>query len=98
MRTDDICTDNLIRRCIAEAFDGQEREFRQAYDQALRVQDKEVREANPHASDDDLRELITDAMNGVMLQWLGEYPCCPREERVLAAMAFPYPGVAELLH
>ena len=66
-----------------------EDEFRAAYDQALPCQARELRERNPGAADEALRGHLIEAMDGVMLQWLGEHPCCSGEESTLVCAAFP---------
>lgn len=69
----------LMRRAQAEVFEGKAKEFEEAYGEALATQIVELYEANNGFSTD-LAEELADAMRAVLLQWLGEYPCCPRED------------------
>lgn len=70
---------DLMKRSVVEVFDGDEREFEEAYAQALAQQIADLSEAN-NGFTIDLAEELADAMRGVLLQWLGEHQCCPREE------------------
>ena len=79
----DIETDSsliaLMTKAVTDAFDGDEEEFEKAFAEAMAEQIVELADANDGFSVN-LAEELTDAMRGVLLQWLGEHSCCPRED------------------
>ncbi len=82
---------DLMKRAVDEAFDGDEKEFERAYAEALTQQIIELHQAcNGYPVD--LSEELADAMRGVLLQWIGEYPCFPREDFDLLRSRYPLPS------
>lgn len=69
----------LMNRAVRETFDGDEEEFELAFTQALAQQILELSAVNDGFTLCQAEELA-DAMRGVLLQWLGEHSCCPRED------------------
>ena len=64
----------LMERAQTEVFDTPE-EFEQAFCEALAEQMLELLEVNDGVFPANLAEELSDAMHGVLLQWLGEYKC-----------------------
>jgi hypothetical protein len=69
----------LMERTVKEIYDGNDAEFEDAYAEALAQQIEELALANNGFSFN-LKEELADAMRGVLLQWLGEHTCLPRED------------------
>jgi len=69
----------LMQRTVDEIYGGNNAEFEEAYAEALAAQIEELALANNGFSLN-LKEELADAMRGVLLQWLGEHTCLPRED------------------
>lgn len=69
----------LMQRTVTEIYDGNNAEFEDAYAEALAQQIEELVEVNDGFSFN-LKEELADAMRAVLLQWLGEHTCFPRED------------------
>jgi hypothetical protein len=70
---------NLVQRTVSEIYMGNEHEFEEAFSEALAQQIVELSDVNDGFGVN-LAEELADAMRGVLLQWLGEHTCCPRED------------------
>lgn len=77
----------LMVRTRDEVFGGSDEDFEEAYAQALKQQVFELSQASASFTPDSSEELA-DAMRGVLIQWLGEHPSCPRED-----MEYIYPAL-----
>jgi hypothetical protein len=69
----------LMERTVKEIYNGNNAEFEEAYADALAQQIEDLVLANNGFSFN-LKEELADAMRGVLLQWLDEHTCMPRED------------------
>ncbi len=69
----------LMQRTVDEVYGGNHAEFEEAYADAMAEQVMELASVNESFTYN-LKEELADAMRGVLLQWLGEHTCCPRED------------------
>jgi pyridoxal biosynthesis lyase PdxS len=80
----------LMKQTVTGVFNGDGREFEKALTEAMAEQMVELMEANVNVDFTiDLAETLADAMRGVLLQWLGRHPCCPREDIPFLAAFMP---------
>ena len=68
----------LMQRAQDEIYGGNAKVFEAAYADALAAEIADLSEADDFS--DDLSEELADAMRGVLLQWIGEYPCYPKRD------------------
>ena len=69
----------LMERAQKEIYSGNAAAFDQAYAEALATQIVDLAEAND-CHPGNLATELADAMRGVLVQWLGEYPCYAKRD------------------
>ena len=73
---------SMMQRAVDEVFAGNDTEFEDAFAEALAQQIDEFMDVSDGINLN-MKEELADAMRAVLLQWLGEHTCCPREDMEL---------------